>query len=301
MALNLNQLRVFFEVAKSGSFTAAAATLGISQPAASMQVKHFQEGLGVALYRVEGRSIVLTEVGRALLAYAERIFAAANEADNYVQDLKKTKAKFIKISTTRTVATYFLPRVMRLFNSLHRNLQIHLDICTNEQAIEAVIDARSDFAFAVDTPSYPNLLCRTIFVDELIIVTSPNQLVAGIAQLDFRNTIFLHREQGSRTRTAIDALIASGKIKIDQVLELADVEAIKSSVKAGIGVTIIPAISVHEEIEAGTLAGHRLLDGQLTLRFDAIYRKGESSSITRAFLSSLIDFSKKNRHQRLMF
>lgn len=295
--LNLNQLRVFFEVAKSGSFTTAAAAMGISQPAVSMQVKHFQEGLGVTLYRVEGRNIVLTEIGRELIVYADRIFAAATDADHYVQNLKKSRTKFVKISTTRTVATYYLPHVMRLFNSLHRNLQIHLDICTNEQAIASVVDARSDFAFAVDAPAHASLIRRTLFVDELIIVApAANSLTSPIEESDFTKVIFLHREQGSQTRNVIDAAIASGKIKVGQVLELADVEAIKSSVKAGVGFTIIPAISAQDEIGAGTLKGHRLLDGELTLRFDVIYRKGESSPITRAFLSALVRLSKTNQH-----
>jgi DNA-binding transcriptional LysR family regulator len=292
--LNLNQLRVFFEVAKSGSFTAAAAALGISQPAVSMQIKNFQESLDVTLYRVDGRNLVLTEVGRELFCHAERIFVAARDAEIFLQNLKKDKSILVKISTTRTVATYFLPRIMRLFNSLHRNVQIQLDICTNDQAIEAVIDARSDFAFAVDTPSYPNLVCRTLFTDELIAVSRPTVFLAtGPDGLDFTDTVFLHREKGSRTRITIDEMIAANKIKVGQALELADVEAIKSSVKAGIGVTILPAISAQEEIEAGALKGHRIFDGELTLRFDAIYRKSESSPITRAFLSALVRSTKE--------
>lgn len=63
-------------------------------------------------------------------------------------------------------------------------------------------------------------------------------------------------------------MIAANKITVGQVLNFADVETIKSSVKTGISVTILPAISTHEEIEASTLKGHRILDGQLTLRYD---------------------------------
>jgi len=80
-----------------------------------------------------------------------------------------------------------------------------------------------------------------------------------------------------------------GGAQVGQTLELADVEAIKSSVRAGVGVSIIPSLSVQDEIRAGELFGKPFLDGSVTLTFQVVYRKGESSPLSRAFLKALLE------------
>lgn len=291
--LNLNQLRVFHEVAKSGSFTAAARVMGISQPAVSMQVRNFQEGLGVTLYRLDGREFVLTEFGREIMAYAARIFSVAAEAEAYLQSLKIARLKFIMISTTRTIATYFLPRVMSVFKALHRNLEIRLDICGSDEAFEAVVDGRSDFAFVVDPPNHASLSRKTLFNDALILIAqSPSAFTHAILEFDFTDVVLISREPGSKTRSAMERGLSKAGAKLGQVLELADVEAIKSSVRAGVGVSIIPALSAREELDAGLLFARPFLGGEVKLRFDVVYRRGESSPITRAFLSALLQTNK---------
>ncbi|MBI1894186.1 MAG: LysR family transcriptional regulator [Candidatus Rokubacteria bacterium] len=103
--MNLKQLQVFQEVAKCGSFTAAARTLGVSQPAVSMQVKAFQDSLGITLYRTDGKHLVLTEAGRLLADYADRIFQLATEAERQLAALRDLQSDNLRISTTKTIAT----------------------------------------------------------------------------------------------------------------------------------------------------------------------------------------------------
>jgi DNA-binding transcriptional LysR family regulator len=286
--LNLNQLRVFHEVAKAGSFTAAATAMGVSQPAISMQVKHLQESIGIALYRIDGHDLVLTDFGLQLISYAERIFSVASEAEQHINRLKTQRAKSITITTTRTIATYLLPRVIQAFKALHNNLDIRLELSTSDQAFESVLSGRSDFALVVDAPKHPLLQRKTLLVDELILIAADDKSFdRRILTLDFTRTVLILREQGSKTRQAAERALQESKSKIGQILDLADVEAIKNSVRAGVGVSIIPSLSAQDEIGTGVLSARPFLDGSIKLTFDAVYRKGESSPISRALLRAL--------------
>lgn len=289
--MNFNQLRVFYEVARRGGFTPAGRRLGISQPAASMQVKALQESLGVRLYRTDGRSLVLTEAGRLLVDYAERLFLLADEAERRLAALREMQSDNLRISTTKTIATYFLPRVMGAFKSLHRGVSIRLDMGTNAWAIETVLTRVSDLGLVVNSPESGELARLTIFEDELVLIMPPSRPLARGRRddsPDLAAETLIVREEGSRTREATEAALREAGLRVGQTMELADPEAIKNAVRAGLGVSAISGIAVQEEVKAGTLVALPFLGGRVRLRFEAIHRRDVHSPVMDAFLKALV-------------
>lgn len=289
--MNLKQLQVFQEVAKCGSFTAAARTLGVSQPAVSMQVKAFQDSLGIILYRTDGKHLVLTEAGRLLADYADRIFQLATGAERHLAALRDLQSDNLRISTTKTIATYFLPRVMGAFKSLHRGIGIRLEMGTTEWAITAVLTRVSDLGLVVNSPESSELVRITIFEDPLVLIVPPSHPWArrkSAHPLDMTTETLVLREKGAKTREATEAAIRDRGLRVGQIMELADPEAIKSAVRAGLGVSIISTIAVQEEVRTGTLVAAPFLGGSVRLRFEAIHRKDVHSPVMDAFLKALV-------------
>lgn len=89
--MNLHGLRLFHAIVKYGGVTRAAEELNISQPAVSSQVKRFERELGIVLFGSEGRKLVLTDAGKHLMEYAERLFMLELEVEQFVEDMREGK------------------------------------------------------------------------------------------------------------------------------------------------------------------------------------------------------------------
>ena len=110
--MHLNQLWVFYQVAKHKSFSQAVEALFLSQPSVSNQIKLLEETCGLKLFDRSGRSVELTSTGEILLSYAERIFSLAKEADSVIEEIKGLKAGGIRISASNTLGAYYLPDIL---------------------------------------------------------------------------------------------------------------------------------------------------------------------------------------------
>lgn len=296
--MNFKQLRVFYEAVRGGSFTAAAHKLGVSQPAISMQVKELEKALEVRLYHRDGRQIVLTEAGHLLMHYADRLFRLADEAARQLIAIRDRNSQTLRLSTTKTLATYFLPKVMGAFKGLHKGVSIRLDIGTNACAIEAVSSGTSDVGLVVNPTDGPQLVRTPLFEDELVLVAAPFHPMAGhrsMDKLDLTTETLIVREKGSKTREVAEAALRDRQIPVGQTMELADVEAIKSAVRTGLGLSVVTAMAVQEEVKARTLVAIRFLDGQVRLRFEAIHRRDNQSAVVRAFLANVVPPSRPRR------
>ncbi len=270
--MNFNQLRVFYEVAKAGNFTAAAKRLSVSQPAVSLQMRALEDTAGVKLYERIGGKPVLTQAGLRLQSYAERIFAIANEAEQQLALMRKTEHKSLSIATTKLIAAYYLPATVGAFKALHQEMNIRLDIGTNSWAIEDVLSGSSDIGLVVNAIS-DELERFVIFEDSLLLILPPNHSAARTGKVQYEQETMILRERGSRTRAIAEEAFNAKGIVLDQTMELADAEAIKRAVRAGLGISVITAMAVQEEVKAGALAARPFLDGKSTMRIELIYRR----------------------------
>jgi len=299
--VNLQQLWTFYNVARHGGFSAAAAKLCLTQPSVSTQIRLLEENYGIRLFERFGRRIELTEAGRALFSYAERIFRLTQQADSAIEDLKNTKTGRIRISAISTLAAYYLPHIIADFRRRHPGIEIHLDSGYTEDVVQAVLSFLCDIGLVGKTVSHENIVATPLWEEELVIIVDPSHPFARRKRISFRDLQdepMIVSELGSGTREITDELFRQKGAKPGIVMELGENEAVKTAVAGGLGVSILSATVVRREMEAGSIRTLRLEGERIARQFYLIHHKDKYwSRIIQAFveLASSYPFSPGER------
>jgi DNA-binding transcriptional LysR family regulator len=292
--MHLNQLWVFYHVAKHRSFSQAAEALFLSQPSVSNQVKLLEDAYGLRLFERSGRTIGLTDAGGALYSYAERIFALAKEADSVIEEIKGMEAGGIKISASNTLGAYYLPDIIDLFRRKHPRVEIQMDVGYTENVVESVLTFKSDLGMIGRSVTHPNIVVTPLWEEELVLIVPPEHPFAslrtiGISQL--QDQPFIKSEKGSGVRAITEELLSGKGPSPRVVMELGENEAIKRAVASGLGITLISATVAKRELEAGLLRAVRLTGARIMRQFSIIYHKDKYlSHLIRAFMDETFRF-----------
>ena len=254
MELNsLRQIRTFVAVAKAGSFSAASRQLGISQPAVSKQMQELEEEVGAQLFD-RGRQLVMTEVGQALLQYAQQLLLSA-EAMEAVLESRTSLRGHLEIGAS-TVWEYLLPRLATDFQKEHPEVTVGLRIGNSEQIARFVAARDVRLGFVGAPPGNMDLESTEAGEDELVLIapnTHPLARATSIHPAALLGQPFVQRERDSATaQIGIRHLRALG-IEPRVVMDLGSNEAVKVAVRRGAGIGLISRYAVEEEIKLGTL------------------------------------------------
>ena len=254
--MQLGQLRVFQVVAQSRTFTAAAETLGRSQPAISMQVRALEQELGVPLVDVVHRRIQLTVAGEELLRHAERVLRGVDGLDRAMARMRGGGGP-VRIGASATPSSYLLPYRLARFVREHTDVQIKLSV-ENPAVLRDLLESGSiDVAVAMGTldqpPWHGEFEIGTLGTDEMRVV-----LPAGDPRRDrdwsiaeLGGAALVLRESESHTRAVLQRALG---YEPRPVMELASNEAVKRAVAAGLGVAVLSQLSVAWEVDAGRLS-----------------------------------------------
>ena len=134
MNITFRQLRVFLEVAQSGSMTRAAESLHLTPPAVSMQVKELESQVGLPLFDREGRQVSLSTAGEYFLVHARRLMGALKDAENSMARFRKLEQGMLTIGMVST-AKYFVPRLLARFREEHSGVDVRLRVTTNREQL----------------------------------------------------------------------------------------------------------------------------------------------------------------------
>jgi len=299
--MNLQQLWTFYNVALHGGFSAAAAGLCLTQPSVSTQIRLLEDHYGIRLFERFGRRIELTEAGRALYSYAERIFHLTQQADSAIEDLKNTKTGRIRISAISTLAAYYLPHIIADFRRRHPGIEIHLDSGYTEDVVKSVLAFQCDIGLVGKALSHDNIVATPLWEEELVIIVGPAHPFARRKTIpfgDLKDEPMIVSELGSGTREISDDLFRQKGAKPGIVMELGENEAVKTAVAGGLGVSILSATVVRREMEAGSIRAVRLEGERIARKFYLIHHKDKYwSRIIQAFveLASSYPFSPGKR------
>ena len=126
--LNFHQLRIFYAVARCGSFSRAADSLDISQPAVSIQVRQLEKAVGSPLLHRTRSGPQLTDIGRTVFGYANRIFSLAREMDETLHNIQGLRGGQITIGCSTTPGEYILPWVIGQFRERYPDIEVSLSI-----------------------------------------------------------------------------------------------------------------------------------------------------------------------------
>lgn len=256
MAINLHQLKIFHTVARSGSFSRAAAELLISQPSVSIQVGELERQLGAELFEQAGKSVRLTEAGRVLDDYAARILTLIDEARVAMDELKGLRRGRLLLGATSTPGTYLLPALLGRFKEQYPQVEIVLRIREARRIQEMLLQRELHLGVVGGKITLPDIASTAWLADELVLVVSPVHPFAARPSVrvgDLAGEPFVMRERGSGNREAVDEALHRAGVHATPAFELEGAEMVKQAVAANLGISILSRCAVELEVAAGRL------------------------------------------------
>ncbi|WP_295682590.1 LysR family transcriptional regulator [uncultured Nevskia sp.] len=254
--MNLNHLSIFQAVAGADSISRGAEQLHISQSAVSKQLADFEQALGLKLFDRLPRGVRLTEPGRLLLGYANRLFAIEAEAERALVDLRQLVRGRIIIGASRTIGSYLLPERLAAFRRQHPGVELELQVDNTNTIERRLVGGEIDLGFTEGVVNDAQLDYAIFAQDELVLIAHPAHaavLQAPLSVSDLESFPMLMHEIGSGTREVTEIALANRKIRIRPAMTLASTEAIKQTVAAGAGLAFLSALSIQTELDAGRL------------------------------------------------
>ena len=291
--MNIDQLRIFQEVALTGSFTKAARELFLSQPAVSQQIKKLENSYGVKLFDRLGKTNQLTHQGEILFAKISTILSDLHDIEKIFEDMSELDIGKIDIASTAVFSTYFLPRTMGMFNKNYPGIDLELHTGNSHRVITKLLEGRTDFGFGGVVKSEPDIQYSLIHQEPYIFVVGNDHPLAAksLASVDdLKDFPFIWREHGTLTRRKMEEMLggAQASMIFSNLIEVQNVETAKRLVEGGYGVTIIPEIAVRRELKGGWLREVTLEGLNLKASYYLLYpRKRPLTRYATAFLRLL--------------
>lgn len=288
------RLQVFHAVAKQSSFTKAAETLFMTQPAVTFQIKQLEEHFNTRLFDRGHGKISLTPAGEVVVEYAERILSLSAELDTRISELTGEIQGLLLIGASMTIAEFMLPRVLGEFKVAYPGVKARLTVA-NSETIEHGVAAHSLDIGLIEAPSHlPGLSTEECCEDELQVVCAPGHPLAKLKAVTPKQLLqhaYISRESGSGTREVTDSYFRDAGFAPDDVnpvMELGSPDAIKGVVETGLGFAIMSKVIVAKEKELGMLVALPLAP-KLTRTLSLVYLREKFRS---RLVSSFVEFSK---------
>ena len=252
------RLQVFHTVARLLSFTKAAESLHMTQPAVTFQVRQLEEYFNTRLFDRTHNRISLTDAGAVVYKYADNIFDLYNEMENSVRAMTGEIGGAVILGASTTVAEYMLPALLGDFKAKYPDVNIHLKVSNTEGIVQMVENNVIDLGVVEAPVSNKNLVVERCRPDHLVAIVPPDHAEAGKEFLtvdDLVNYPFICREDGSGTREVINEYLLGldRDSHLNISMELGSPEAVKGAVEAGMGISVVSRATVQKEVMLGTL------------------------------------------------
>jgi DNA-binding transcriptional LysR family regulator len=285
--MDLAELQVFLTVASERSFSRAAARLHRTQPAVSQAIRRLEEDLGERLFDRSAKDGKLTEAGRVLLDYAQRLMRLAEEAESAVRDLRDLQRGRVLVGANEAAVHVLLPLIDR-FRALHPKIQLDIRRVPSRQIGVEVQQRSLDFGVLSFPPAERGLASIRLGEDELVMLTAPVHPLASrknvtMAELG-QQSVIAHNE-ASPARERVLRLFEQKHEQLNITIALPSLDGIKRAVEMNLGVALLPRRCALTEIARGTLVAVRVAQVRLPRHLRLIYRQaGELSHAAQSFL-----------------
>jgi LysR family transcriptional regulator, transcriptional activator of the cysJI operon len=258
--MNINQLKMFVAVVESGSFSAAARAMGVSQPAVTMQIQGLESDLGVTLLDRRYRRVDLTEAGRALLPTARRIMEEIDAARVQIERISDTVGGHLALAASTTPGAYILPRLLGSFLRTYPEVTASLRVYDTADVVERVESGEAHFGMTGARIPHAKVAYEEMGADHLLMICPPDSPLAGRADVPLAEVAehaFIVRESGSGTRIVFEQALRDGGVDpadLNVAMELGTSEAIVNAVEGGMGVGVVSHWMADKALALGTVA-----------------------------------------------
>ena len=289
MNYTLNQLQIFLKIVQTQSVTKASEDLHLTQPAVSIQLKNFQDQFDIPLTEVVGRKIYITDFGREIALAAEDIINQVYAINYKTQAYKGQLTGRLKISVVST-GKYVMPYFLSDFMKQHSGIELLMDVTNKNKVVESLENNEVDFALVSILPTTLNIEQLDLLQNKLYLVgNTEKKIKKGIKTKDlFKDLPLIFREKGSGTRQTMERFIEQNNLSVLNKMELTSNEAVKQSLLAGLGYSIMPLIGIRNELHNNELQIISIKGLPIKTTWSLIWLKGKKHSpVSKSFLEYL--------------
>jgi len=294
--LDTHRLKIFISVAELKSFSKAAKELYLTQPTVSQHILTLESFLGTTLLNRSSKGILLTNEGKTLYKYAKQITALTDEALQSIELLKGKKTGRLALGASTIPGEFILPNILGNFKKDYPGIKISIKISGTQKIIKDLLEHSIEIGVIGAKVPNPKLTYTRFLEDELILAVPENHkwwdLKGKIEISDLIKEPFILREDGSGTLISMAATfkkLGINKNELNIASEVGSTTAVKQSIKAGLGISLVSERALEEELKLKTLKKISIKDARFTRTFYIIRNKQNSSSpLGRAFLKFLM-------------
>lgn len=281
----LRHIKYFLAVAKHQSFTQAAASLYVSQPALSQQIKQLEETLGAPLFDRSGRRVKLTQAGKVYVRYAHKALQDLEEGQRAIHDVQNLSRGALRIAITPTFTTYLIGPLIKAFHDRYPNVTLSVQEMSQEQMEKQLLDDEFDVGIAFADVGSADIEAQILLIETLALVVNKNHPLAKHQAIDLltlseQELVLLSHE--FVTRGQIERYWRQHDIQPKVMMEANSLSAVIEIVRHTQLSTLLPSniVSNRDELIAIALAPSLLQRTAVLLQRKGAYQ----SAATEAFI-----------------
>ncbi len=294
--MNLHHLKTFYLAAKYENVSKAAAELGIAQPAATRHLKELQKDIGISLFETRGKKLYLTGEGKTLFSRAENIFNEEAYLISSIEEIKRSRHGVISIAVQAAYSDYYLPEALIQYHGKRPDIAINVSTFHHDGDIFSSIERMDhDIGITALHPESGLLASELILSVPLYLVVPKNHPLSSEKLIDpfmLDGQVFIMPDKSSKSRMQIDSYFRNNMINYQILYELGGIKPILDVVKKGIGVSIVCAKAVIEDVKRGELCMIPVSDPENSLSA-SFYMVHNREKVFNEGLEELMDFIKE--------
>jgi DNA-binding transcriptional LysR family regulator len=263
-AMTLDQLETFVQVARARSFSRAAVLRDLAQPTLSGRIAVLEGELGAPLFVRHGHTLELTDAGRALLPYAERMLALRSEGRHAVQRVHRGGLGRLALGANPTTSQYLMPRLIEAFWRAHPAVQVTVRTALSAVLMEGLLDGAIQLALCSRAQLHPRAQVLWSYSDPLWLVAAKDHPLGRrreCERADLAEHAILSTQAGPTHLGLRHVLPPNGDVPI--ALEATAGEVLTQLLLRGVGVTVLPSLAIWDELQRGDLVQVRVRDAEL--------------------------------------
>jgi DNA-binding transcriptional LysR family regulator len=292
MHVTLRQLQIFRAVALTGSTTAAAVEVHLSQSATSAALNELERALREILFDRVGKRLILNDSGRDLLPMALAVLDGARSIETAFISGERAAPVSLELSASTTIGNYLLPGLLARFSERVPSARLQVQIGNSLDVVTAVRAFAADLGFIEGPCHAADMIVMPLWADELVIVASSGHPLAKAAKrrkltgVELREARWLTREPGSGTREAVERALLPHLQHFRSTITLGSSESIKNAAAEGLGVACLSRCIVQDLLGSKKLAALPTELPRLTRQFSLVYHQTKVLSASlRRFIS----------------
>lgn len=277
--MDTEKLKTFLVVAEQKSFSKAARLLYVSQPTISSQIKALEDELNTKLFERTTKKVNLTKSGEILFKYAREIIQLNDEARKEIMEMDHQVHGELQVGCSFTIGEYILPESLKRFKDEYPLIHMKVTITNSNNIISDIKNRKIDIGLIESPIDDPEVERQPFLGDELVLIAPPDYFakpVVSISLDDLKELPLIIREKGSGTRKVVNHYLSQASISEDElniVMEVGSTEAIKASVIAGLGVSILSKNAIKQEQKLNLLRAHKIKDISFQRHFYIVSQK----------------------------